>query len=68
MYNFQGNITEVKQKMAVCKSENDDNDMVRLVITASWLIAFCSWWVEIIRKVLTINDSTKIIHNPYLKV
>jgi len=42
---------------------------VRQVITAAnCLIAFCIWLVEIIRKVLTINDSTKLIHNPYLKV
>jgi len=40
---------------------------VRQVITANGLIAFCTWLVEIIRKVLTINDSTEIIHNPYLK-
>jgi hypothetical protein len=40
---------------------------VRQVITANWIIAFCTRLVEIIRKVLTINDSTKIIHKPYLK-
>ena len=40
---------------------------VRQVITANCLIAFCTWLVEIIRKVLTINDSTKIIRNPHLK-
>lgn len=29
MSNFQENITEVRQKMAVCKSENDDNEEIR---------------------------------------
>jgi hypothetical protein len=40
---------------------------VRQVTTANWLIAFCTGLAEIIRKVLTINDTTKIIHNPYSK-
>ena len=40
---------------------------IRQVITANWLIAFYTWLVEIIREVLTMTDSTKIIHNPYLK-
>jgi hypothetical protein len=58
--------------MAVCKSENYENEEIiahslRQVITTNWLIAFCTWLAEIIRKVLTINDSSKIIHNPYLE-
>jgi capsular polysaccharide biosynthesis protein len=40
---------------------------VRQVITANWLIAFCTWLAVIIRKLLAINDNTNIIHNPHLK-
>jgi hypothetical protein len=30
MSNFKENITEVKQEMAVCKSENDDTEEIRI--------------------------------------
>jgi hypothetical protein len=71
MSNFLENNTDVKQDTAVClrmiTMKKSELHTVRQVITANWLIALCTWLVEIIRKVVTINKSAKIIHNPYLK-